>query len=79
MELIVAEVDKDFCISCRRCERECPKEAIKITDEGVAVVDEINCDGCGICATCCPTEAIDIKYYRDSQLYAEIESILEGG
>ena len=79
LELIVAEVDKDFCISCRRCERECPKEAIKITDEGVAVVDEINCDGCGICAACCPTEAIDIKYYRDNQLYAEIESILEGG
>jgi len=38
-----------------------------------------DCDGCGICATCCPTEAIDIKYYRDNQLYAEIESILEGG
>ena len=79
LELIVAEVDKDFCISCRRCERECPKMAITISDEGVAVVDEINCDGCGICATCCPTEAIDIKYYRDNQLYAEIESILEGG
>jgi len=79
LELIVAEVDKDFCISCRRCEQECPKLAIKIVDEEGAVVDEINCDGCGICATCCPTEAIDIRYYRDHQLYAEIQSILEGG
>ncbi len=79
LELIVAEVDKDFCISCRRCEKECPKEAIKIVDEEGAVVDEINCDGCGICASCCPTEAIDIRYFRDDQLYAEISGILEGG
>ncbi len=79
LELIVAEVDKEYCISCGRCERECPKLAIKIVDEKVAVVDEINCDGCGICATCCPTEAIDIRYYRDHQLYAEIQSILGGG
>jgi heterodisulfide reductase subunit A len=79
LELIVAEVDKDFCISCRRCERECPKMAIRIDDEGVAVVDEINCDGYGICASCCPTQAIDIRYFRDEQLYAEISGILEGG
>jgi len=63
----------------RRCEKECPKMAIKIVDEEGAVVDEINCDGCGICATCCPTQAIDIRYYRDYQLYAEIDGLLEGG
>ena len=79
IELITAEVDDDFCISCRRCEKECPKLAIKIVDKEGAVVDEINCDGCGICATCCPTQAIDIRYYRDEQLYAEINGILEGG
>ncbi len=79
IELITAEVDNDFCISCRRCEKECPKMAIKIVDEEGAVVDEINCDGCGICATCCPTQAIDIRYYRDYQLYAEIDGLLEGG
>lgn len=79
IELITAEVDNEFCISCRRCEKECPKMAIKIVDEEGAVVDEINCDGCGICATCCPTQAIDIRYYRDYQLYAEIDGLLEGG
>ena len=79
LELIVAEVNRDYCIICGRCEKECPKGAISITDDQGAIVDEINCDGCGICATCCPTEAIDIKYYRDEQLFAEIESILEGG
>ena len=79
LELITAEVDPKFCISCRRCEKECPKGAIKITEDIGAVVDEINCDGCGICATCCPTKAIDIRYYRDYQLFAEIDGILGGG
>ncbi|TFF90877.1 MAG: disulfide reductase, partial [Promethearchaeota archaeon] len=77
IELITAEVDKELCISCRRCEKECPKAAIKITDAEGAVVDEINCDGCGICASCCPTQAIDIRYYREKQLYSEISAILE--
>jgi heterodisulfide reductase subunit A len=77
LELIVAEVEKDLCILCGRCETECPKGAIKIVDAEGAIVDEINCDGCGICATCCPTQAIDIRYYRDDQLYAEIKALLE--
>lgn len=78
IELITAEIDAEYCISCKRCEKECPKGAIKVDDIEGAIVDDINCDGCGICATCCPTQAIDIRYYRDYQLYAEIEGILGG-
>ena len=78
IELITAEVESEFCISCRRCEKECPKNAIKIDKEIGAYIDEINCDGCGICATCCPTQAIDIRYYRDYQLFAEITGLLGG-
>ncbi|MBA7512216.1 Ion-translocating oxidoreductase complex subunit B [subsurface metagenome] len=76
IELIVAEVDKDFCISCGRCEKECPQATIIIEEEG-AIIDEINCVGCGVCASCCPTNAIDIRYYRDEQLFAEILNLLE--
>ncbi|TXT63302.1 MAG: CoB--CoM heterodisulfide reductase iron-sulfur subunit A [Promethearchaeota archaeon] len=79
LELIVAEVNEDLCISCKRCERECPKGAITISNGEVAIVDEINCDGCGVCAACCPTQAIDVRYSRDEQLYAEIKGLLSGG
>ena len=78
IELITAQVVSEYCISCRRCEKECPKNAIKIDKEIGAFVDTINCDGCGICATCCPTQAIDILYYRDYQLFAEITGLLGG-
>ena len=79
IELIIAEVSEDLCIACKRCEKACPKNAITVVDEEKAIVDEINCDGCGICATCCPTNAIDIRYYRDYQLFTEIDGMLEGG
>ena len=79
IELIIAEVVDDLCMSCGRCEKVCPKNAITVADEEAAVVDEINCDGCGICATCCPTNAIDIRYFKDLQLFTEIDGILEGG
>ncbi|GAG55197.1 unnamed protein product, partial [marine sediment metagenome] len=79
IELIIAEVSKDFCIICGRCEKACPKNAITVFDEEGAIVDEINCDGCGICASCCPTNAIDIRYFRDYQLFTEIDGMLEGG
>ena len=78
IELITADVISEYCISRRRCEKVCPKNAIKIDKEIGAFVDTINCDGCGICATCCPTQAIDILYYRDYQLFAEITGLLGG-
>lgn len=78
IELITAEVNSEFCISCGRCEKECPKNAIRIEKDIGAFIDETNCDGCGICATCCPTQAIDIRYYRDHQLFAEIDGLLGG-
>jgi heterodisulfide reductase subunit A len=77
LELITAEVNKDACISCRRCEKVCNSGAIKVIDNTGATVDDTSCEGCGVCVNCCPTHAIDIRYYREGQLFAEISSLLE--
>lgn len=77
LELITAEVNKDACISCRRCEKVCNTGAIKVVENAGAVVDDTSCEGCGVCASCCPTHAIEIRYYRDGQLFPEVTSLLE--
>jgi Pyruvate/2-oxoacid:ferredoxin oxidoreductase delta subunit len=47
------------CIACKKCERECPSDAIHVID-GVAVVDYERCTGCGTCVTVCPQRCIDV-------------------
>jgi len=74
-ELIVVEVNENYCMGCHRCEKLCEYEAIKINDKNIAQVDELKCKGCGVCVTSCPARAIDLKYYRDKQFEAEIEGI----
>ena len=51
------------CIACRKCEKECPEEAIKVVDF-VAVVDYELCTGCGTCVEVCPQDCIE-SFGRD--------------
>ncbi len=74
-ELIIAEVNKELCMGCRRCERLCNYEAIQIDENGIAVVNDLKCKGCGVCISSCPARAIDLKYYRDEQFVQEIKGI----
>lgn len=46
------------CLGCRICEKSCPKNAIKVTDN-VARIDYDLCVNCGICASKCPRKIID--------------------
>lgn len=46
------------CIACRKCEKECPEEAIKVEDF-VAVIDYERCTGCGTCVEVCPQDCIE--------------------
>ncbi len=45
------------CISCRLCERNCPAEAITVTDY-VASIDYAKCTGCDTCVGKCPRKII---------------------
>lgn len=52
-------VDKDACISCKKCEKVCPSEAIAVQEsDKKALIDESICLQCTECAQVCPTKAI---------------------
>ncbi len=55
---------KNACIACRKCEKLCPCDAIKVTDN-CAVIDYEKCTGCGACAEGCPTGCIKKVFFPD--------------
>lgn len=54
---VVRENCKTGCIACKRCERVCEPEAIKVVSE-LAVIDYEKCNGCMKCIEECPTNCI---------------------
>lgn len=44
---------KSACIGCKKCEKTCTFEAIKVVDQ-VAVINYEACVGCGDCVNACP-------------------------
>jgi heterodisulfide reductase subunit A len=77
---IVALVKEDSCRWCGRCLEVCPYSAIEIVDvEGakVARVKSAMCTGCGACVVECPTGAMVIKGFKDDQIEAEIDAMME--
>ncbi|MDP4133976.1 MAG: RnfABCDGE type electron transport complex subunit B [Bacillota bacterium] len=47
----------DGCIACRKCERGCPEDAIKVIDN-LARIDYDKCVHCGNCVENCPKKII---------------------
>ena len=47
------------CIGCMKCEKNCPADAIHVSNN-VARVDYDKCTGCGKCEEVCPVHAIAI-------------------
>jgi len=74
---MVSVVDKEHCAACLTCVRECPFNVPVITEEGVAYIEAAACQGCGICASACPRKAIELQHYKDGQILAKCETILE--
>lgn len=57
---------KTACVACKRCEKACPSESIKVV-KGVAVIDETTCTRCGACIPVCPMDCIVNFYERDPE------------
>ncbi|MCQ6961984.1 Rnf electron transport complex subunit RnfB [Methanolobus chelungpuianus] len=56
----VKEVCTVGCIGCKICEKNCPEQAITVTNF-LAVIDQDKCTGCGICVEKCPQNTIEIR------------------
>ena len=55
---LIATVDENLCIGCKRCTDICIYEGIDFAD-GKASINR-NCDGCGLCPYFCPSKAISM-------------------
>lgn len=55
-----ALVEKDICVSCGACVKECPMDAIKVWKGCYSVVDPDKCVGCGKCTKICPAGCINL-------------------
>ncbi len=50
-------VNKNKCVSCKKCVKKCPVNAIKMV-KGKALINEDKCINCGKCIKICPVKAI---------------------
>ena len=55
-----AKVDRQQCVACGACVKECPMSAISVWRGCYAVIDPDVCIGCGKCARICPAGSIEV-------------------
>ena len=48
------------CLGYGDCAKVCPRDAIKITERGIADIDPKKCIGCGLCERTCPNGIIHV-------------------
>jgi ferredoxin len=55
------------CIACKRCEKECPADAIHVEND-FARIDQSKCTRCGACVKVCPDKCItDGDVHKNAQ------------
>jgi heterodisulfide reductase subunit A len=80
LDPLVGVVDTKACKWCGLCLEACPYEApLKVEADGkaMAFIDKAACKGCGGCVPVCPKDAIDLEGYRDAQIRAMIDGLVE--
>lgn len=76
-------VDKDKCIGCGLCVKDCFARDIEIVD-GKAKINNVTCFKCGHCIAICPKNAVttdeynmeDVKNYNKEDFTVEAENLL---
>ena len=64
MEHII-KIDRNECIGCGQCVKDCPQLNIEIDSEKKAVVNSQNCMKCGHCVAVCPKAAVSISGFDE--------------
>ncbi len=78
IEPAISQIDEEICIGCGTCAEVCPFGALTLDEARcVMTVNEAMCKGCGGCNAVCPSGAATMKHFRDRQLYAQVEALLQ--
>ncbi|MGP8331383.1 MAG: hydrogenase iron-sulfur subunit [Methanosarcinaceae archaeon] len=74
----IAHINNSLCDSCGDCLK-CPFDGISKNGSGNIRINPLVCNGCGYCTKLCSKNAISIDGYKEEQIIAEIDGILEKG
>jgi heterodisulfide reductase subunit A len=78
IEPAISQINEEICIGCGSCAEICPYGALVLDEvRRVMTVNEAMCKGCGGCNALCPSGAATMKHFRDRQVYAQIEALLQ--
>lgn len=67
---VVKKVCERGCIGCRICEKVCPFDAIKVSNN-IAYIDYSLCRECNLCVEKCPVKVIDSKVIKKNKAYID--------
>ncbi|MCL7411509.1 MAG: FAD-dependent oxidoreductase [Methanosarcinaceae archaeon] len=74
----IAQIDHSLCNNCDECFK-CPFGGISKDVSGKVSINPLVCNGCGYCAKLCSKSAISITGYKEEQIIAEIDGVIEKG
>lgn len=61
------KVDRNKCIACMQCIKDCPASVISLKD-GKADINNEGCIKCGHCIAVCPVEAVSTDDYNMNEV-----------
>ena len=57
---MLAKINHDACIGCRKCIQVCPQDAIAGAEGRNHAVLNVACHGCGLCVPACPMDCVSL-------------------